>query len=236
MSEIPPPIDSRRPPPLRPLPIAAPRSLRRHWRHRGGVITGAVIMLLALSTLYFRAPEDQDAPSPESEIPLPASPAPPPEMALPEQASPEQASPEEVPPEQAPPETTSPEQAAPEEALPEINLAPEVILPEEPDQPLPPAASPDSSPDLEERPALTGYVIQLAAARSEEAAQNHLRELQADHQDLLGNLSAEIQKAALAERGIFYRLYVGPFADREAAQNLCAALKEKGQDCFVRKL
>ena len=78
-----------------------------------------------------------------------------------------------------------------------------------------------------------GYVVQLAAFRDEDAARAAFRKLQGKHSSLLGGLSADIQRADLGDKGIYYRLRAG-YLDKNAAAELCAKLKAQGQGCLVR--
>ena len=78
-----------------------------------------------------------------------------------------------------------------------------------------------------------GYVVQLAAFRDEDAARSAFRKLQGKHASLLGGLSADIQRADLGDKGIYYRLRAGYMGKTDAAE-LCAKLKAQGQGCLVR--
>ncbi len=78
-----------------------------------------------------------------------------------------------------------------------------------------------------------GYVVQLAAFRDEDAARTAFRKLQGKHASLLGGLSADIQRADLGDKGIYYRLRAGYLGKSDAAE-LCAKLKAQGQGCLVR--
>ena len=160
MSETRSPFDSR------PLPLQPPRAMRHRWRYRGGVVVGAVLMLLALSTLYYRVPEESVESLPVLDPPEQAVP----EITFSDQAAPEQAVPEQAVPEQAAPERAAPEitfsdQAAPVQASPGIDLpdamteqdipddylTPEITLSADPDSADPDSADPDSAdPDSAE--------------------------------------------------------------------------------------
>ena len=75
--------------------------------------------------------------------------------------------------------------------------------------------------------------VQLAAGKSEATVQKEWAALQKAHPDLLGPLSLHIERVDKGASGIFYRLQAGPLADKNAAKELCASLKQKGQDCLV---
>lgn len=78
-----------------------------------------------------------------------------------------------------------------------------------------------------------GYVVQLAAFRDEPSARDAFKNLQAKYPDLLGSRAIDIQRADLAEKGIYYRLRAG-YMDKATADRLCADLGAQGQGCLVR--
>lgn len=77
-----------------------------------------------------------------------------------------------------------------------------------------------------------GYVIQLAALRDEAAAQSEFKKLQGKHPQL-ASLSADIEKADLGAKGIYYRLRAG-YLDKANAQTACTELKAAGVSCLVK--
>ena len=77
------------------------------------------------------------------------------------------------------------------------------------------------------------FLVQLAAARSNDGAEAEWKRLSGQHEDLLGGLKHMVLQADLGERGIFYRLRVGPLADRAAAEKLCADLTAENVGCIV---
>lgn len=80
-----------------------------------------------------------------------------------------------------------------------------------------------------------GFMIQIAAFRTEPEAQKEFRRLSGKHSSLLESYGPAIQKADLGSRGIYYRLRVGPIASKEAASSLCSSLIAAGEkDCLVR--
>ncbi len=131
---------------------------------------------------------------------------------------------------------------APETAqvkLPEA--APEPVLPEPVAEtlrvPEPPAATAEPAPEVAALPdAKTGgFLVQLAALRAKDGARPAWARLQKAHPALLGDRELAIQRVDLGDRGIFYRIQAGFFADRAGAGDLCNALKARGQDCLVVK-
>tara|TARA_R110002124_G_scaffold29755_1_gene103230 strand:+ start:547 stop:1374 length:828 start_codon:yes stop_codon:yes gene_type:complete len=77
-----------------------------------------------------------------------------------------------------------------------------------------------------------GYVVQLAAFRDEPSARDAFRKLQGKYPSLAA-LGADIQRADLGDKGIYYRLRAG-YLSKADAQTLCGELEGKGQACFVR--
>lgn len=80
----------------------------------------------------------------------------------------------------------------------------------------------------------SNYVIQLASKKSTIEALTVFAEMQNKHPSLLGNYRPMVQKADLGSKGTWYRLRVGPIADKDVASNLCRQLKAQGEaDCIV---
>jgi hypothetical protein len=77
------------------------------------------------------------------------------------------------------------------------------------------------------------YKVQLAAVRTNEAAQGEWKRLRGRNTDILGPLKLTVVKADLGAKGIFYRLQAGPLADETAARALCAKLKERRIGCLL---
>jgi cell division septation protein DedD len=85
-------------------------------------------------------------------------------------------------------------------------------------------------------PSGEGYVIQLAAYRSEQEAMSQYQQLRTRHGNLLGNLPPAVQQTNLGASGTFYRLGMGPLQSKQAATELCNKLIAAGErDCLVRR-
>lgn len=81
-----------------------------------------------------------------------------------------------------------------------------------------------------------GYVVQLAAFRSQQDALRAWQRVRARHGRLLGGLQPIVNKKDLGSAGTFYRLSVGPLPSRQAASRLCQRLIAGGEpDCLIRK-
>ena len=109
---------------------------------------------------------------------------------------------------------------------------PAVSEPKAPSQPTPPAAQEQTLESMVA--ALSGdYLIQIAALRSQEAAEGEWDRVSRRHSSILGSYRSLIVKADLGERGIFYRLRAGPLASRNDAEQLCSTLAAENVGCLV---
>jgi hypothetical protein len=77
--------------------------------------------------------------------------------------------------------------------------------------------------------------VQLSSQRSEAAAQATSRGLQTKYADLFGGLAPFIRRSDLRDKGVYYRVLIGPFAAFGEANQLCGSLKKSGGDCVVQK-
>jgi hypothetical protein len=110
----------------------------------------------------------------------------------------------------------------------------------QPAQPEAVAAQPEATQQAAATPtaptpaAATGNTrIQLAAGKSEASVQKEWAALQKAYPQQLGDLSLTIERVDKGTAGVFYRLQAGPLADKAAARQVCASLKQHGQDCIV---
>ncbi len=98
----------------------------------------------------------------------------------------------------------------------------------------PRASVPEVSASTVSRFSASGsYQVQLAALRSESAAQTAWTGLQDSAPDLFAGAKLDIQRADLGAKGVFYRLRIGTFSDRAAAKGFCEDVKATGKDCMV---
>lgn len=164
-------------------------------------------------------PEPTTPRLPASGLPAPAAPKPP-------EAEPPKDGPKEAP------KTPTPVQAA----TPPGTTAPAVPTPAIADKPAPSEAGPSiaSLIDNMSGPA-GGWRIQIASVKSEDIAKSTWARLQAAHGDVLANLRMQPTRVDLGDKGVWYRIYGGPFSDAAAAGRLCDSLKAKNQGCVVAK-
>lgn len=122
-------------------------------------------------------------------------------------------------------ETTPPaaEPAAPVAAAPEP--APEPA----------PTPAPAAQPAAPTTAASGGWVVQIGSFRDQARAQTEWAATQRKHPTILAGATADIQRADLGDRGIWYRLRAATYATKGAADTACASLKAAGTDCLVRK-
>lgn len=83
----------------------------------------------------------------------------------------------------------------------------------------------------------TGFIVQVAARRNQSDALEAFANLQQKYPTILGAYGPLIQRADLGEKGIWYRLRVGPMNSKESASDVCKKLKVAGlKSCIVKSL
>lgn len=80
------------------------------------------------------------------------------------------------------------------------------------------------------------HVVQVGAFRSNDEAMAQWGRMQTKLGDFLSGKGPDVETADLGDRGVYYRLRVGPFTSSDDAKTYCAGLKERGQDCLVKAL
>ena len=80
-----------------------------------------------------------------------------------------------------------------------------------------------------------GFVVQVASQRSESDAQASYRALQGKYPTVLGSREASIKKFDAGEKGVYYRVNIGPFASQDQAKEMCSSLQAAGGQCVVQK-
>ena len=112
-------------------------------------------------------------------------------------------------------------------------------LPDIPPKIEPASAEPDSddieTATTEDKPALTGWSVQIFSAVDEKLAWNMWDKIKAKHR-VLEDQKAVVVKADLGTKGTFYRLRLAGFDDKSDAQSMCGKLKSRGVSCFVSKI
>lgn len=116
------------------------------------------------------------------------------------------------------------------------SITPETVTPEEAAiaaAEVPPVAGP---PQLSAAPQFAGngpFVAQLAALQSEAAVDPAWRRLSSRAPQLFASAQLDVERADLGQRGIYYRVRAGYFADRANAARFCDRIRQMGQDCIV---
>lgn len=80
-----------------------------------------------------------------------------------------------------------------------------------------------------------GYLVQLSAVRTEQAAKSEWARLAKKHPDVLGGLDSVILRADLGTKGIFYRVRGGWFKTRAEAKAVCSELARRNVGCIIAK-
>ena len=82
--------------------------------------------------------------------------------------------------------------------------------------------------------ASTKYVVQVGSKKNQTEALASFADMQQKYPTLLASYRPMVQKADLGAKGTWYRLRIGPIADKTAATKLCGQLKSQGlPDCLV---
>lgn len=76
------------------------------------------------------------------------------------------------------------------------------------------------------------YVAQLGAFRAERSVRPAWDRLTRRAPDLFEEARLDIQRVEIKERGVFYRMRAGYFADRTNAMRFCQQLRAHHQDCM----
>ena len=116
-------------------------------------------------------------------------------------------------------------------------IAPEPVK-QEATAPETPNAAPPPEPELTSAaPQLSAasgsFLVQIGAAKNEASANEDIARLAIKYPDILAGLSSAVIRVDLGDKGVWYRMRVGPFASRREASALCGQLKAVDVGCFV---
>jgi tetratricopeptide (TPR) repeat protein len=78
-----------------------------------------------------------------------------------------------------------------------------------------------------------GFAVQFATMSSAEAAWREWARLKEAYPDLLTDLPPKVATIDRADGGVYYRVLAGLLPNRATAADLCAAMKDSGQDCIL---
>lgn len=122
---------------------------------------------------------------------------------------------------------------------PDALTVPETVTAEATPAPVedaPPAVEPAGPPPVGAAPQFSAngrFVAQLAALQSEAAVDPAWRRLSSRAPELFAPAQLDVERADLGQRGIYYRVRAGYFADRTQAARFCERIRLMGQDCIV---
>ncbi len=121
----------------------------------------------------------------------------------------------------APPQAKAAPASVTEEPLPVTTAAP---------SPARPTAARGPAPRVA---AGGGFLVQIAALRSEGAADTAWDRLARRDPALFANATKDVQRADLGGKGVYWRVRAGYFAQRDEAVRFCDRVKTLGQECIV---
>jgi cell division septation protein DedD len=173
---------------------------------------------------------DDNAPPPPSA----AKPAPTPVVVAPPPATPK--------PAPAVAATPKPEPVAPKPVVMAPKPAPTVVAQTHAPEtatapPTPLAATPkpvEAAPKPEAAASSGDYALQIGAYKSQDEADAAWKAYQFKHPAASG-YSEDVREADLGDKGIWYRLRIGPFSDKISANAACDKLKADGGACMLAK-
>jgi cell division septation protein DedD len=123
---------------------------------------------------------------------------------------------------------------APDAAAAESAPQQGATAPPAPAKPKPAAQSASVTPGAAPAAASTKYVVQVGSKKNQTEALASFADMQQKYPTLLASYRPMVQKADLGAKGVWYRLRIGPIADKTAATKLCTQLKSQGlPDCLV---
>lgn len=135
------------------------------------------------------------------------------------------------------------EEAPPQAAPRRVAVAPPVVASEapsaavapappraaaEPKRPLPRQAARTEAPAATSASTGAGYVAVLSSRQSHMDALKSFADIQQKYASVLQGRTPDVRQANLGEKGIWYRVVVGPPGSRDAANKVCGQLKSQG--------
>ena len=80
-----------------------------------------------------------------------------------------------------------------------------------------------------------GFRLQVASVKTEDGAKQEGERIRRQNADILGALSYRAERVDLGERGVFFRVQIGPIADGSEAERICGALRSRNVGCILVK-
>lgn len=101
--------------------------------------------------------------------------------------------------------------------------------------PTPAATEPAPQPAAATASASTGtHLVQVGAFKSQAEADGFWARLETKLGDFVAGKAPDTERADLGDKGVFFRLRIGPFSSADDAKTYCEGLKSRGQDCLVK--
>ena len=157
---------------------------------------------------------------------------------LPDLSKAEPAKVEPAKPPAKPPATVKMAQAEPAKPVAKAEVAkpgPEKLTPEKPtpEKPTPDKRVAVATPPAPVHSSAGGmWMIQIAAMKTRETAEQEWAAKQKANSDLLGGMALDVVQVDLGDKGVFYRVRTGPL-DQGAARALCDQLGKRKIGCMV---
>lgn len=105
-----------------------------------------------------------------------------------------------------------------------------------PEAPIAAATAPGARPQLAALPAFSAngpYVAQIAALRSQAGVEPAWARLSSRAPELFAQARLDVERADLGQRGVYYRVRAGYFADMDNVTRFCDRIRAMGQDCIA---
>lgn len=207
------------------IEAAAPRVAAAPQTGQSGVVIGSD------GTVAMRYPTATGTPTAQApaaappQVPAAAPPGQPLAQAIPQPAAQQQAA----------PTTTASTTPAPAPQQQAAVAPPAALAPPPVQKPQVPAAPQQAAAQPAAAGAAGSYVVQVAARKSQTDALAAFADIQQKYPRLLSGYRPIIKRADLGNKGVWYRLNVGPVESKQVASSLCGQLKNAGmRSCIVR--
>lgn len=120
---------------------------------------------------------------------------------------------------------------APVSTAASVSSAPATAVPAQPQST--PAQAQEQAASLPQAETPSGIFLQLAAVANEADINGEWQRLKRRLGDIIEGQELQIERADLGSKGVFYRLQIGPFPDRNEAASICTNIKAGGGDCLI---
>jgi cell division protein FtsN len=96
--------------------------------------------------------------------------------------------------------------------------------------------SPDNNVKPQVKRPKSAYYVQVASARTTVQAKKEFARITKSHGKLLANIEHKIDKYNIANKGVYYRLLLGPLKGSAHAKLICKKLATAKQTCIIKKI